>query len=221
MNTRTISTPVGPARTHSFGPADSDTTVMLSHGAGGGIEARDLVALRDGLVEADYRVVLLEQPWRIAGKKVAPAPTTLDRATTAVIENLSKGSDTQLVLGGRSAGARVACRLAANLPTELVPVGLLLTAFPLHAPGKPEKTRIDELAAVKIPVFIGQGSRDPFGTSDELSQASRSSPFVTVVDVPQGDHGLAVPKRAELDQEETLTLLVTQALDWLNAQCRN
>ena len=114
-------------------------TLVLGHGAGGGIEARDLVALAKALPERGVTVVRVEQPWRVAGRKVAGPPATLDRAWLAVLEALAVAGP--LVVGGRSAGARVACRTAAQVGAA----GCLALAFPLHPPGRPEKSRLDEL----------------------------------------------------------------------------
>jgi predicted alpha/beta-hydrolase family hydrolase len=106
-------------------------------------------------------VLRVEQPWRVAGKRVAPAPARLDVAWTAVLDRL-RGDGVltgPLVLGGRSAGARVACRTA----TALGAIGVLALAFPLHPPGRPEKSRQAELDAVGLPVLVVQGESDPFG----------------------------------------------------------
>jgi uncharacterized protein len=152
-----VETPHGTARVH-LEPVDEPVAlVVLGHGAGGGVGARDLVAASEAARSAGASVALVEQPYLVAGRKSqAPAPQ-LDAAWLAVVEHLR--SDVPLVTGGRSAGARVACRTAA----ETGAAGVLCLAFPLHPPGRPEKTRLPELEAVEVPVLIVQGDSDPFG----------------------------------------------------------
>jgi predicted alpha/beta-hydrolase family hydrolase len=156
-----VATPHGPARVHLH-PVDAPVGgLVLGHGAGGGVTARDLVAATAVAHEAGVSVALVEQPYRVAGRRSpAPAPQ-LDAAWTAVLEHLRTGALAGLpvVTGGRSSGARVACRTSATTGAA----GVLCLAFPLHPPGRPEKTRLPELEAVTVPVLIVQGERDPFG----------------------------------------------------------
>ncbi|MFC6713145.1 alpha/beta family hydrolase [Branchiibius cervicis] len=183
MSLTRIETPVGPARAHIRRAADPRGTVVLSHGAGGGIDAPDLVALT-ALVGDGWNYVLVEQPWRVAGKKIAPAPKTLDAAWIPIIAALYDGRRRLTgpwITGGRSAGARVACRTAAAVGAD----GVLALAFPLHPPGHPEKSRADEGRQVGVPLLVVQGQRDPFGTPQEVSAAV---PTATVRPA-RGDHG--------------------------------
>jgi predicted alpha/beta-hydrolase family hydrolase len=156
-----VDTPHGPARAHLH-PADEPIgAVVLGHGAGGGVAARDLVAATKAAVSARFSVALVEQPYRVAGRR-SPAPAhQLDTAWTVVVEQLRAEllSDLPLVVGGRSSGARVACRTAADTGA----VGVLCLAFPLHPPGRPEKSRQSELDAVPVRVLVVQGASDPFG----------------------------------------------------------
>jgi predicted alpha/beta-hydrolase family hydrolase len=139
-------------------------SVVLGHGAGGGVETPDLIAAVRAANRAGYDAVLIEQPYRVAGRR-APAPARqLDAGWIAAVRHLrdSELSAGPLVVGGSSAGARVACRTAAELDADAV----LCLAFPVHPPGKagdPAKSRLGELEAVRIPVLIVQGDRDPFG----------------------------------------------------------
>ncbi|MEE4543221.1 alpha/beta family hydrolase [Streptomyces sp. V4-01] len=180
--------------------------LALGHGAGGGVEARDLVALAAALPPRGVTVALVEQPWRVAGRKLAPAPRTLDTGWAGVWPALA-ASGRPVVAGGRSAGARVACRTAA----ELGAAALLLLAFPLHPPGRPEKSRAQELAAgaAACPLLIVQGGNDPFGRPEEFP-AGRAP-----VEVPYADHGFAVPKRAGLTQQAALELVTGAAAGFL------
>jgi predicted alpha/beta-hydrolase family hydrolase len=156
-----LETPHGPARAHLQPVDDPRALLILGHGAGGGVSAPDLVAAAQTANQAGVSVALVEQPYRVAGRK-SPAPAAqLDAAWTAVVEQLR--GDEPILCGGRSSGARVACRTAAATGAR----GILCLAFPLHAPGRPEKTRLPELEAVELPVLIVQGESDPFGMPPE------------------------------------------------------
>jgi predicted alpha/beta-hydrolase family hydrolase len=176
-----VDTPHGRANAHVHPAEEARATLVLGHGAAGGVTARDLVAVTGVARSAGVSVVLVEQPYRVAGRR-SPAPARqLDAAWTAVVEHLP--FELPLVAGGRSLGARVACRTAA----EAGAVAVLCLAFPLHPPGRPEKSRLAELEAVTVPVLVVQGERDPFGMPPP-------GPVRTVVRV-QGDHAL----KADLD----------------------
>jgi predicted alpha/beta-hydrolase family hydrolase len=180
-----VGTPLGPARVLRRDPAGAVRgTLVLGHGAGGGVDAPDLAAVTDAAGSAGWRVLGVEQPWRVAGKKIAPAPPRLDLAWAAVLDHLRYDAALTgpLVLGGRSAGARVACRSAAPRGAA----GVLALAFPLHPPGRPEKSRADELGLVAVPLLVVQGETDPFGGPAEVSAAA---PHALVRAVP-GDHAL-------------------------------
>ncbi|QMV21821.1 hydrolase [Streptomyces sp. SCUT-3] len=208
--TETVPTPAGDARLTWHRPAGAPARCVLAlgHGAGGGVEARDLRALALALPPLGHAVVLVEQPWRVAGKKVAPAPKTLDTAQRALWERVAAGADgAPVVSGGRSAGARVACRTARPLGASAV----LALAFPLHPPGRPERSRADELLGTGLPTLVVQGDRDPFGRPEEFPAGSEVAP------VPGGDHGFAVPKSAAVGQEEALRRLTAAVADWLDA----
>jgi predicted alpha/beta-hydrolase family hydrolase len=156
-----VDTPHGPARVHLHVAADPTGALVLGHGAGGGVTARDLVAATKAAQQAGVSVALVEQPYRVAGRR-SPAPAAqLDAAWIAVVEHLRGGplGDLPLVAGGRSSGARVACRTAG----QTAAVGVLCLAFPVHPPGRPEKTRLAELDAVAVPTLVVQGASDPFG----------------------------------------------------------
>jgi predicted alpha/beta-hydrolase family hydrolase len=181
-----VETALGPARAHV---TDGGTrgSLVLGHGAGGGIESTDLVEVTTEAAAAGWRVVRVEQPWRVAGKKIAVAPARLDEAWTAVLEHL-RNADVlpgPLVLGGRSAGARVACRTAAVERAD----GVLALAFPLHPPGKPEKTRAAELIAVTAPICVVQGETDAMGRPEAVAAVLSGRANASVYAVA-GDHAL-------------------------------
>ncbi|MEV0262621.1 alpha/beta family hydrolase [Streptomyces sp. NPDC050617] len=210
MESETVPTPAGDARVTWARARTPGLVLALGHGAGGGIEARDLQALAAGLPAHGVTVALVEQPWRVAGKKVAPAPKTLDAAWTALWPVLAAAGP-PVVAGGRSAGARVACRTA----RELGAAAVLALSFPLHPPGKPEKSRAEELAAPgALPTLVVQGGRDPFGRPEEFPEGA------DVVTVPYGDHGFAVPKKAGITQDEALAGLTDAVASWLDGPVR-
>ena len=188
MTVREIETQHGPARAHLYAADDPRAALVLGHGAGGGVEAPDLVAAREAARSEQITVALVEQPYRVAGRRSPAGAAQLDAAWTAVVEDLRAAElrGLPLIVGGRSLGARVACRTAEATGA----VGVLCLAFPLEPPrraGTPPRSRLAELDAVRVPVLVVQGERDPFGIP--LPGPSR-----TVVTV-RGDHGL----KADLD----------------------
>ncbi|MFJ7770752.1 alpha/beta family hydrolase [Streptomyces sp. NPDC097107] len=205
--TESIDTEAGPARI-TWHPARKPRLVLaVGHGAGGGIEARDLRALAAALPAHDVSVALVEQPWRVAGKKLAPAPKTLDVGWRGIWPALA-APGLPVISGGRSAGARVACRTA----TELGAHAVLALGFPLHPPGKPEKSRADELLGTGVPTLVVQGGNDPFGRPREFPEGAYD-----LIEVPHGDHGFAVPKRAETTQEQALELITEGVAKWVGS----
>ena len=200
---RRIDTPHGEARMVVRRARGAVATLLLSHGAGGGIDSRDLAALGDDLPRNGVTVVLLEQPWKVAGRKIATPPATLDAGLAAAANRLK--TRTPLVVGGRSAGARSAARCAKQLGAS----GCLALSFPLHPPGKPEKSRLDELRGARVPTLVVQGERDSFGRPEE---------FPTDIDmavVPAADHGFKVPVRSGLTEAETMGIIVESTLEWI------
>jgi predicted alpha/beta-hydrolase family hydrolase len=179
--------------------------LLLGHGAGGGIEAPDLQALAAGIDEV--AVALVEQPWRVAGKRLAPAPKTLDAGWVPVVARVREtvGAATPLIVGGRSAAARVACRTG----RETGAAGVLALAFPLHPPGKPERSRAEELLGTGLPTLVVQGARDTFGTPEEFPPLPKRTH--RLVGLPAGNHGFTVRK----SEAEVLPALVAAVADWL------
>jgi predicted alpha/beta-hydrolase family hydrolase len=175
-----IDTPFGPARAHITRRGKPSALIVLGHGAGGSVEAPDLRVARDAAISCGLSVAMVEQPYRVAGRR-APAPARqLDAAWIAVVNELKQ--DLPVLTGGRSAGAPVACRTAAACSA----VAVLCLAFPLHPPrraaGKPPVSRLDELEQPEVPVLVVQGQNDRFGMPP-------TGPGREVVQVP-GDHAL-------------------------------
>jgi predicted alpha/beta-hydrolase family hydrolase len=182
VTTLEIETPHGQAKVHLHRADAPKAALILGHGAGGGVESGDLVTAREVALDAGVSAALVEQPYRVAGRR-SPAPARqLDAAWTAVVDHLRGGElhGLPLIVGGRSLGARVACRTAEASGA----IGVLCLAFPVHAPGRtePEKSRLPELDAVDVPTLVVQGSRDPFGMPPPGSNRA-------VVQVA-GDHSL-------------------------------
>ncbi|KUF16178.1 alpha/beta hydrolase family protein [Streptomyces silvensis] len=205
-----VGTGAGDARI-TWHPARRARHVLaLGHGAGGGIEARDLAAVAAALPAHGVTVALVEQPWRVAGKKVAPAPRTLDTGWRGVWPALTEPG-LPVLAGGRSAGARVACRTAGELGAAAV----LALSFPLHPPGKPEKSRAEELLGAGVPTLVVQGGNDPFGRPAEFPDATGSPYPYELVGIPYGDHSFAVPKRADIGQEEAVKRITDAVAAWV------
>jgi uncharacterized protein len=187
-----IDTPYGPARAHLHPVGDAGALLVLGHGAGGGVGAPDLVAATEAANAVGVSVALVEQPYHVAGRRSQAPAAQLDAAWIAAVEQLP-AADGPLITGGRSAGARVACRTAAQTGAA----GVLCLAFPVHPPGRPEKSRLDELDGVQVPVLVVQGTADPFGMPP-------GAPDRTIVTVP-GNHSLT----------GDLETLATAVQDWL------
>jgi predicted alpha/beta-hydrolase family hydrolase len=198
-----VATPHGDARLVRDRSRHPVATLVLGHGAGGGIDAPDLVALAAALPRQGVTVIRVEQPWRVAGRRLAPRPEVLDECLVAATDKLR--IRTPLVVGGRSAGARAAARTARELGAS----GVLALAFPLHPPGRPERSRLSELLAVTVPTLGVQGDRDPFGRPEEFPADRR------LAVVPGADHGFAVLKRGPVTAEDAMAIIVEAVLEFV------
>lgn len=194
-------TPAGDAAAELDRPRNARALLVLTHGAGGGVDTPDLLAIRDAATAAGIAVARVIQAYRVADRRAPPKPSAQDPAWLAAVSLLTRRrglSSLALVVGGRSNGARVACRTAVASGA----VGVIALAFPLHPPGKPENTRISELDGAGVPVLVVQGNRDPFGMPE-------AGPSRTVVTVECADHSL---KR----DPDTVAAAVLEALaDWI------
>ena len=187
-------TPQGPGRFFVDLAERASSILVLGHGAGGGVGAADLELLARSLPVLGTTVVRFEQPWRTAGRTVGAPPPRLDEAWLAALSWLveQEWAEHPLVVGGRSAGARVACRTA----SETNPAAIVCLAFPLHPPGRPEKSRAAELLAPTAPRLVLQGTKDSFGNPEEIRAAIGASPGITVVELPGADHGYRIGLKA-------------------------
>ncbi|HET8604566.1 MAG TPA: alpha/beta family hydrolase [Marmoricola sp.] len=202
-NERLVPTAHGDARVVARRAKRPVATLVLTHGAGGGIDAPDLVRLARTLPQQDVSVTLVEMPWRVAGKKVAPAGTVLDQCYRAALDSMRMR--TPLIVGGRSAGARSAARIARSVGAR----GVLALAFPLHPPGRPEKSRIDELEGARVRTLVVQGENDPFGRPEEFPGD------LELTAVPFADHSFKVPRSAPVTQAEALDVVLEATLEWI------
>ncbi|RNL65293.1 hydrolase [Nocardioides marmoriginsengisoli] len=198
-----VPTPQGAARVVVRRARRPVASLVLTHGAGGGIDAADLTRIAADLPAQGISVSLVEMPWRVLGKRLAPRPALIDEAYLAVLGGLR--FRTPFVLGGRSAGARSACRIGASVGAA----GVLALSFPLHPPGKPEKSRLPELAGAGVPTLVVQGGHDPFGRPEEFPDD------VELAVVPTADHSFKVPKSAPLSQADALAIVAEATLEWL------
>jgi predicted alpha/beta-hydrolase family hydrolase len=187
--------------------------LLLGHGASGKIDGADL-ALVAALPAEGITVIRHEQAWKVAGGPMRARPDQLDPGWQFAVRHVAEHwPDVPLVVGGHSAGARCACRGSANpdLPPQ---AAVLALSFPLHPPGKPERSRVDELAGVPIPVTVVQGERDPFGGSDELVAALPSSwfdePRRRFVRMEGAGHDL-VPLKRVMSREAAMNAIVESA----------
>jgi predicted alpha/beta-hydrolase family hydrolase len=203
-----LDTPQGQAR-FFVDLADRPISILvLGHGAGGGVAAADLELLARRLPPLGITVARFEQPWRTAGRKVGAPPPRLDEAWITALGWLQEQQWAQqpLVAGGRSAGARVACRTASDTNAA----GILCLAFPLHLPGQPEKSRLAELLTPTQPRQVVQGSNDSFGTAEELRAAIGKVAGITLVELPDVGHSYRIAKSSAVEPATLHATLVTE-----------
>lgn len=206
---RILQTPHGPGRLVQRRATSPWATLVLTHGAGAGIDTHDLRRVGIGLPQYGVTTALLELPWVGQGRRIAPSARVLDESFVAMADQLR--TRTPMFIGGRSSGARVACRQARRLGS----VGVVAMSFPLHPRGKPDKNRADELDSARLPVFVVQGERDEMGMPKEFP------PQIETVSVPYADHSLLVPKRAPLTQDATSRFVAAAVLQWVAGRLRH
>ena len=194
--------------------ATARAVLLLGHGASGKIDGADLLALVAALPGEGITVIRHEQAWKVAGGPMRARPEQLDPGWQIAVRHVAEHHPyIPLLVGGHSAGARCACRGSANpdLPPQ---AAVLALSFPLHPPGKPERSRVDELAGVPIPVTVVQGERDPFGGADELVAALPEGWFDgtyrRLVPIPGAGHDL-VPLKRVMARQEAMQLVVAAA----------
>jgi uncharacterized protein len=203
-------------RLHISPATSARAVLLLGHGASGKIDGADLLALVAALPDEGITVIRHEQAWKVAGGPMRARPEQLDPGWQLAVRHVAEQWPyIPLLVGGHSAGARCACRGSANpdLPRQ---AAVLALSFPLHPPGKPERSRVDELAGVLVPVTVVQGERDPFGGSDELVAALPpgwfDEPQRRLVTMEGAGHDL-VPLKRVMSRDEAMGLVVAAALE--------
>ena len=212
----TVDTPQGPGRLFVDLAEQPSSLLVLGHGAGGGVGAADLELLATSLPALATTVVRFEQPWRTAGRTVGAPPPKLDDAWRAALGWLMEqewAARHPLLVGGRSAGARVACRTA----SDTNPAAIVCLAFPLHLPGRPEKSRAAELLAPTAPRLVLQGSKDSFGTPAEIRAAIGTAEGVHVVELPGADHAYRIAKSSAFTPADLRSTLVAEVSRFIGA----
>jgi uncharacterized protein len=203
-----VDTPQGQGRFFVDLAEHSRSILVLGHGAGGSVGATDLELLARRLPQQSITVARFEQPWRTAGRRVGTPPPRLDEAWIAALGWLVEQAWAQqpLVAGGRSAGARVACRTARDTNAAAI----LCLAFPLHLPGRPEKSRLAELLTPTQPRLVMQGSKDSFGTAEELRAAIGEARDIALVELAGADHSYRIGKSSGVEPAALHATLVTE-----------
>jgi uncharacterized protein len=210
-----VATPQGPGRLY-LDPAEQPSSLLvLGHGAGGGVGAVDLELLARSLPALGTTVVRFEQPWCTAGRTAGAPPPKLDEAWRAALGWLAEQEWAQhpLLAGGRSAGARVACRTA----SDTNPAAIVCLAFPLHLPGRPEKSRAAELLAPSAPRLVLQGTKDSFGTPEEIRSAIGTVEGIKLVELPGADHSYRIAKSSAFTPADLRTTLVAEVSRFIGA----
>ncbi|HEX8001140.1 MAG TPA: alpha/beta family hydrolase [Mycobacteriales bacterium] len=205
---RNVATPRGPARLAvDRTKGQTNGTALLFHGAGGDMNAAVLLAVRDALLAQGWDVARLDQPYRVAGRRAPDPAHLLDAVALHVVRALKpKGP---LLLGGKSSGARVACRVA----REAGAVGAVALGFPLHPPGRPERSRAPELLGAGVPVLVVQGSRDTFGTAADLRAIHGD-----VHEIAGGDHSFNARKADGRTTPDCLAEVAAVVAEWAQAR---
>jgi predicted alpha/beta-hydrolase family hydrolase len=211
-----VVTPQGPGRLLIDAAEDPVATLVLGHGAGGGPNATDLDLLARRMPEHGTTVVRFEQPWRTAGRRVATLPAKLDEAWLTALDWLGQESWIRgpLFVGGRSAGARVACRTA----DVVEPAGIICLAFPLHLPGRPEKSRIAELLQPQAARLVLQGTSDAFGRAAEIQAAIKDAGGIRLVELPGADHSFRLARSSSFTPADLRAALLNEVSRFVDAR---
>jgi len=194
------------------GPDDADTTLILAHGAGAGMDSAPMQAFAEGLAAEGLRVVRFEFPYmerrRTSGKRGGPdrPPVLMESWRRAIATAGGK----RVVIGGKSMGGRIASMIADDVGVH----GLVCLGYPFHPPGKPEKVRTAHLAALRTPTLILQGTRDPFGKPDEIADYELSD-AIEVVWIADGDHSFKPRKASGRTQEQNFREAVDQIMGFV------
>jgi len=194
----------------------SQVTIILGHGAGADQTSRFMVDFAEGLTIRGCNAATFNFPYTEHGRKVPDPAQKLEACYRAVIEAIAGHAglaNTRLIIGGKSMGGRIASQVAASGSHGAR--GLVFLGYPLHPPGRPEKLRAEHLSRIGLPMLFVQGSRDTFGTPDELRpilESLRPQPVLKVI--AEGDHSFKVPKKGPLSQEQVYESVLDEVAQW-------
>jgi predicted alpha/beta-hydrolase family hydrolase len=199
-------------------PSRRAATLILAHGAGAPQSSAFMVDFARGLARRGCQAVTFNFPYTEQGRRLPDRAPTLEACFRDVIAAIRARADLgtgPLVIGGKSMGGRIASHLAAQGLADLA--GLVALGYPLHPPGRPEQLRALHLARIRQPMLIVQGSRDAFGTPEELRPALVPlGATVTLQIVEGGDHSFKVPKRGPITQEEVFERVQDEIAGWIS-----
>lgn len=201
-----------PAARHGAG-----MTLILGHGAGAGQSSSFMVDFATGLAARGIDVVTFDFPYMAQGRRLPDPNARLEACYRAVIEAVRGNGAKDLAIGGKSMGGRIASQIASGV----VPLaGVVLLGYPLHPPGKPQQQRIKHLPGVTAPMLFVQGTRDKFGTPDELRTVIAPLPSAELYPVENGDHSFKVPKRTGPPQDAVYAQIQDKVANWLMRRTR-
>jgi predicted alpha/beta-hydrolase family hydrolase len=193
---------------------------VLAHGAGSDQRHRVMVALARGIAAEGVSVTTFNFPYAEQRRKSPDRAPVLLETWRAIVDdtNARIGPSVRLVIGGKSMGGRMASMALAEPETPALArvSGLVLLGYPLHPPGKPEQLRTAHLPQIRVPVLLVHGTRDAFGTRQEIEPVFSS--LATRVDfefIDGGDHGFAVPKSQGRDEAAVLSAISTRVASWV------
>ena len=195
----------------AVGPASAGVTLVLAPGAGTSMVHPSLVRLQSTIAARGLRVVMFDFPYRARGRGAPDRMPILIGAYQAVVEAVRPATPGRLFIGGRSMGGRVSSHVAASGTTV---DGLVFLSFPLHPPGKPGTDRAAHLRSIHVPMHFIQGTRDTFARWDLFEDVLATLPTASLFTIPDGDHGLQVPKRAGRTPEEVEAAIVDDIVRW-------
>jgi hypothetical protein len=211
-----IRVPVGEGSVSASWRGEGSTALVLGHGAGSNRENPFLVALAEALAASGRRAILYNFPYTEAGRRLPDTNPVLEAAARSVANHARAMGASRVVLGGRSMGGRIASQIVAGGASA---EGLLLLAYPLHPPGKPDTLRDCHLPGIAAPMLFIQGTRDPFARPDLLAALlERLGPKATLHRVVDGDHSFAVRKSTGRSAKDVTAEVHRVVLDWLDAQ---
>lgn len=190
--------------------------LVFAHGAGAGRAHPWMRGRASDLRERGLSVVTFDFPYMAQGRRVPDKAPVLVSAFRDVVAHAATLTSAPLLIGGKSMGGRMATMLAAEHPLHPAVIGVVSMGYPLHPPGKPDQLRVAHLGAVEVPWLAVQGTRDPFGSADDIAEACRvAGVSPTLVSVPDGGHGFEVPKRSG-SQATTFAAVADAVSNWLD-----